>query len=308
MEKYQNNFGINKNSIFSQILIFFGTTLLCLSVFAGFSQLFLAKIIGADNVAAFIQNPFNNIQFINVFKCTQLVSSIGMFGVSALMFAFLKEKNGFMYLQLTKVPKPITMAFVVPLVLCSLPIIAYVYYYNQQINFGSMNKIVHDLEHQNAEITKAFLSSTTIAGLLFNLLVVAIVPGIVEEIFFRGVLQKLLHEGFRNKHAAIIISAILFSAMHMEFLGFIPRFLMGLMLGYLFDWSKNIWVNIAAHALNNGISVIAYFMFVKGYTSTDIDNMDHYGIAPTAIAVVFFAVLFYLFYKNVNKQPIELSN
>jgi membrane protease YdiL (CAAX protease family) len=94
----------------------------------------------------------------------------------------------------------------------------------------------------------------------------------------------------------------------MEFLGFIPRFLMGLMLGYLFDWSKNIWVNIAAHALNNGISVIAYFMFVKGYTSTDIDNMDHYGIAPTAIAVVFFAVLFYLFYKNVNQQPIELSN
>jgi uncharacterized protein len=308
METNQNNFGINKRPLFAQALIFFGTSVLCLSVFGGFSQLLLNRIIGADNVAAFMQNPMQNLPFMNAFKWTQLVSSIGMFGISALMFSFLKTKNGFTYLQLTKVPKLQQISLVVPIVIFSLPIIAFVYYYNQQINFGSMNKIVHDLENQNASITKAFLSSTTILGLAFNLLIVAIVPGIVEEIFFRGVLQKLLNEGFKNKHVAITISAVLFSAMHMEFLGFIPRFLMGLMLGYLFDWSKNIWVNITAHALNNGISVIAYFMFVKGYINTDIDNIDHYGLLPTAISFALFGAVFYLFYKNASANQVELSN
>jgi membrane protease YdiL (CAAX protease family) len=303
----EHKFGINNKTIFAQLLIFIGTTMLCFSVFAGIGQLWLNAKLGAENVNLFLQYPLQHLQFINAFKWVQLFSSIGMFGLSAILISFLKNKNGFTYLKINELPKLHSISFVLPLVIFSLPIIAYLYYYNQQVHFGALDKWLRDVEHQNSEITKAMLSSTTIAGLLFNLIVIAIVPGMVEELFFRGALQNLLHEGFKNKHIAIWTSAIIFSAVHMEFLGFVPRLLMGAMLGYLYVYTENIWVNILAHLLNNGISVVAYFLYINGFTTTDIDKVEHYGILPTMAAVVLFTTTFYYFYKKNVAQKRELN-
>ncbi|MFM2048815.1 MAG: hypothetical protein RI955_1363 [Bacteroidota bacterium] len=297
-------FGINNKPIFAQLMIFVGTAVLCFSVFGGFGQLWLNHSIGAENVNEFLQHPLQNMQHINAFKWMQLCSSAGMFGLSALLFAFLKNKNGFAFLKMNKLPKLDIVSMIVPITLCSLPIIAFVYYYNQQIHFGAIDKIIRDLENQNGEITKAMLNTSTIAGLMFNLIVVAIIPGIVEELFFRGALQNLLHEGFKNKHVAIIATGIIFSAIHFEFLGFVPRMMMGIMLGYMYVWTGNIWTNIAAHVLNNGISVVAYFLFNNGYIKTDIDKMDHYGTMPTLVAVILFVAVFYLFYKKTAPQNV----
>ena len=173
---------------------------------------------------------------------------------------------------MNKMPKIDVIAWVVPIVIFSMPIIAILFFYNQQIHFGAMDKWLRDVELQNGEITKAMLSSTTLLGLAFNLIVVAIVPGIVEELFFRGVLQNIIHESSKNKHIAIWFTALFFSAVHMEFLGFFPRLLMGAMLGYMYVWTGNIWINIFAHALNNGISVVAFYLYHNQFIKTDIDN------------------------------------
>jgi membrane protease YdiL (CAAX protease family) len=299
----QQYFGINNKPIFAQLLIFVGTTALCFSVFAGIGQLWLNHSIGAENVNEFLQHPLQNLQFVNAFKWMQLISSIGMFGLSAILFSFLKNKNGFVFLQMNKLPKFDLIGLVIPIVVFSLPIIAIMYFYNQQIHFGSLDKWLRAVELQNGEITKAMLNTTTIAGLIFNLLVIAIVPGLVEELFFRGILQNLLHESVKNKHIAIWITAIIFSAVHMEFLGFFPRMMMGAMLGYMYMWSGNIWINMIAHALNNGISVIAFYLFQNQYIKTDIDKMEHYGLVPTTIAIALFAASYFLFYKKTEQLP-----
>ncbi|MEN9523508.1 MAG: hypothetical protein RL065_1885 [Bacteroidota bacterium] len=301
----EQKFNINNKSIFAQLLIFFGTTMLCFAVFAGAGQLWLVQSVGADNSNEFLKHPLQNLQFVNPFKWMQLLSSIGMFGLSAILFSFLKNKNGFAYLQMNKLPKFDLIGLTIPIVVFSLPIIAMMYFYNQKIHFWSLDKWLREVELQNGEITKAMLSSTTIAGLMFNLIVVAIVPGIVEELFFRGIFQNLMHEGFKNKHAAIWITAIIFSAVHMEFLGFFPRMMMGAMLGYMYMWSGNIWVNIITHALNNGISVIAFFLYHNQLIKTDIDKMEHYGIVPTIFAMVMFAAAYFLFYKKTEQLQLE---
>jgi hypothetical protein len=100
---------------------------------------------------------------------------------------------------------------------------------------------------------------------LLNLFICAALPAIGEEFFFRGTLQQLFNQWFKNKHVAIIVTAFLFSAIHLQFYGFIPRFLLGLYLGYLFVWTGSLWAPIFAHFLHNGISVgIQYFANQQG--------------------------------------------
>ena len=104
----------------------------------------------------------------------------------------------------------------------------------------------------------------SIIDLVFNLLVIAIIPAIGEELFFRGYLQQKLIKWNRSPHIGIIITAILFSIIHFQFSGLIPRFILGVLLGYIFYWSSSLWIPIIAHFVNNAqVLIIAYVN--KGY-------------------------------------------
>jgi membrane protease YdiL (CAAX protease family) len=93
--------------------------------------------------------------------------------------------------------------------------------------------------------------------------IVAIIPAITEEIFFRGCLQNFVRMCFYNLHVSVIFTAIIFSAIHGDYFGFLPRFMFGLVLGYAFAYSGNIWVSIVGHFLNNCITIVAYFIAQK---------------------------------------------
>ena len=118
----------------------------------------------------------------------------------------------------------------------------------------------------NAEkITKYFLKMNTLGDLFFNVLVIAIIPAIGEELFFRGYLQEKMTQWLGKPDVAIIITAILFSAIHMQFQGFLPRFALGLILGYLFYWSGSLWLPIIAHLLNNAMAVTFSYPALSDY-------------------------------------------
>ena len=111
-------------------------------------------------------------------------------------------------------------------------------------------------EKEAAALTDAFLKMDSKKDLFINLFMVGLLPAIGEEFLFRGVIQKLLRQMTGNAHSAIIITAILFSAIHMQFFGFVPRFLLGAFFGYLLYWSGSIWLPVTAHFVNNGMAVI----------------------------------------------------
>ena len=129
-------------------------------------------------------------------------------------------------------------------------------------------------------------------GLIFNIILIAIIPALGEELFFRGALQGVM-KAWKGAKLAIWITAIIFSAIHLQFYGFVPRMLLGAFFGYLLFWSENIWLPIIAHFVNNVLAVIFYYFKFNGYQVPDIDtigtgNTLWLGIASGALAIFGF--------------------
>ena len=119
-------------------------------------------------------------------------------------------------------------------------------------------------EDQATVLTRYLTQFTTGARLLVGLLVVAVVPAVAEELTFRGVIQRNLVQWLGSRHAGVWVAAAVFSAIHVQFFGFVPRFLLGLVLGYLYEWSGNILVPMAAHFTQNALQLVLVYLAQHG--------------------------------------------
>jgi len=164
------------------------------------------------------------------------------------------------------------------LMFVSLPLTNLLTEWNEKMNLGtvfeSLEAMLKQLEETAADLTERMLQVDTVGGLLANLLVIALIPAIGEELTFRGVLQQALHRGCKNAHVAVILSAAIFSFIHFQFYGFLPRMFLGVILGYMFYYSGSLWTSILMHFINNGAAVVvSYFQYKNGI---DVD-VDHFG-------------------------------
>lgn len=139
---------------------------------------------------------------------------------------------------------------------------------------------------------------------MVGFVVIAIIPGIGEELLFRGVLQNSLHRVTKNKHIAIWVAAFLFSAIHIQFYGLVPRMMLGAVFGYLYVWSGNLWYPMIAHATNNGLAVIIAYASQSSESEFDIDEAESVPLVLKMIGAIVFLVMIYGFKKKVtNKIP-----
>lgn len=158
-------------------------------------------------------------------------------------------------------------------------------------------------EDAAAELTRLFTVFNTPGEFMLGLVIIALLPAIGEELVFRGMLQPELYRASGNHHAAIWISAFIFSAFHMQFFGFVPRMLLGALFGYLYLWSGNFLMPVIAHFVNNGFMVLMMYLHQQEISELDIESPE---AAPwTAIVpftIVFAGLLFYFhkFYKSQN--------
>jgi uncharacterized protein len=154
-----------------------------------------------------------------------------------------------------------------------------------------------EMEDKAAEIIEVITSNLTPWTFILTFLVVAILPGIGEELLFRGLIQTELQRALKNAHVAIWTTAILFSAMHFQFLGFVPRMLIGAFLGYLYYWSGNLWVPMLAHFFNNGIQLVGLYLYQKGLLSFDVESTESAPWPMVAVSGVLLVLLLY-YLKN----------
>ncbi len=158
--------------------------------------------------------------------------------------------------------------------------------------FGDWAKRTEDFA---AELTKSITSNLTPVGFVLTFIVIAIIPAIGEELVFRGLIQTEFQRAFRNPHAAIWVTAILFSAIHLQFMGFFPRVLLGAFMGYLYYWSGNLAMPMIAHFFNNGFQVIGLYLNQIGVISMDLESNDSAPLFLVAIAtIIIFLLLYYL--------------
>ena len=174
------------------------------------------------------------------------------------------------------------------LMFVSLPLTNILGTWNEKVNFGEfLETFLKMMEDAAGDLTQRMLEVDTIWGLLGNLLVIALIPAIGEELTFRGVVQQALTRRC-NPHVAIWLSAFIFSFIHFQFYGFLPRMFLGLILGYLFYYSGSLWTSILMHFINNGTAVVVAFLDYKGIT--DID-WEHFGSTSNVALLIASLVL-----------------
>ena len=231
----------------------------------------------------------------------QLFTSVGLFIVPPLLFAYF---TGFQLQLLQKINRQ-TVLLAIAIMLIANPFVAYLMQWNQALNLPdfleAVQRWMEASEQQAMQLTEAFLAMNSIGDFLINLFLIALIPAIGEELLFRGVLQQLFAKWTGNIHLAIFISAFLFSAIHLQFFGFFPRFVLGIVLGYMFYWSKNLWLPILAHFTNNALAIIFTYQFVADKIQIDFLNEETLvNISGALISLLAVALLMFLLHKNTS--------
>lgn len=143
------------------------------------------------------------------------------------------------------------------------------------------------MEKSTEAITQIITHYDSLIEFLIGLFIIGILAAIGEEITFRGIIQPLFQGLFQNIHIGILITAFIFSAIHFQFLSFLPRFVLGTILGYFYHYSKSIWLPIFAHFINNGASLCIVYFYQKNNNSEEIMKHVPLGLAFGCAIITF---------------------
>ncbi len=204
----------------------------------------------------------SNVSFLRIF---QLLQSIGVFVIPPIFFSWYYHLKFKVYYLFDKKVVISSLIITISCILLIQPFISYSGYLNYNIHLpeflsGIENWMIQQ-EKATLEATKTLMQNKGTVDTFINIFIVALIPAIGEELLFRGSILPLFQTIFKNKHTAIWITAILFSAIHMQFLGFFPRMFLGALFGYLVVYGKSIYLPIVAHFINNMSAVILYTMY-----------------------------------------------
>ncbi|MGK7391446.1 MAG: CPBP family intramembrane glutamic endopeptidase [Candidatus Cyclobacteriaceae bacterium M2_1C_046] len=245
--------------------------------------------------ATILQPPFDDPAVrIPLFIAQGFATLIGLI-VIPWLFLRSYEKKSFQEFFKIKIPYLIPSLVVFFIIVSFMGVNAIFIEWNQAVQFPDFMRgfeiWAQEREQMAAQATKFLTQFDSFPSFLLGFLVIAILPAIGEELVFRGFLQNYLHGAFSNVHVAIWLSAILFSAIHIQFYGFVPRMLLGALFGYLYYWSGNLWIPIVAHLFHNGFTIVMVYLYQLGTLKYDIESATS---TPWYIVLLFSVITFFL--------------
>lgn len=265
--------------------------------------------IGFSDLSS-MMSDYNNPDNIRFLKYLQTLQSIELFILPAFIVGYLYHKSSFQYLGFNKINSVNTVVLTLFIFLISIPIISYLGVLNSYMqlpeSLSGLELWMKEKEESAKLITEAFLKMETVGSLFFNLFMIALLPAIGEELIFRGIFQKIIAEWTKNIHIGILLAAFLFSAMHFQFYGFLPRFILGALLGYLFYWSKSIWIPILGHFINNAVAIISYYFYGDKVTES-VESFGNEALPFLTITLLVVISLLVSFYRITNTK-LEVKN
>jgi len=250
-------------------------------------------------------------------KWMQFMQTVGTFLLPPILCAWIWSENHhpFEWLQLHRSADGATFALAIGIMICAIPAINLLADLNGRIelpkSFDSIEQKLRAMEEAAAALTERFLKADNIGELLLNIGLMALLPALAEELSFRGTLQQILadsQESRAKSHMAIWITAFIFSAVHMQFYGFIPRMLMGAMFGYIFVWTCSLWVPIVMHFTNNALAVLAYYLTANSpkLTANSTNIADTIGAGDTwwvgVLSLLITCLGLLIFYRRTHTR------
>jgi membrane protease YdiL (CAAX protease family) len=275
-----------------------------------FGILILVPFYGSEVFNLLASPDYADVSLVNALKVLQIINmTVGLL-FPAFVYLWLSTSPTEPIAVFKKSVASAAVLLTTILIVVAQPLIGWASELNSYLalpqGFSFLEDWMKSTEKQGELITEAFLSTTTTGGLLVNIFMITILPAFAEELLFRGALAGLFKSWTKSTHMAVIFSAFIFAAIHLQFYGFLPRFLLGVALGYLYFWSGSLWLSIAAHFTNNFLSVIVEFLFRKGYSHTNAENFGIYNATwLTIISIIGVAGILYFIRKlslAKNKQ------
>lgn len=247
---------------------------------------------------------------INKFKWAQLTGSLISFILPALFFGYYSSPKALPYIGVQKIISlPLLFACAI-LLFCIQPFIGWLGEINAHIKFGSLQKTLEEMEAVYNRALKVFLQMNTFGDLLVNLFIMALLPAIAEELFFRGSLQKTLLRMSGKPWLAIVISSAVFGLLHGTFFKLLPIFTLGLLLGTVYHITRNLWYTITIHFLNNAFAVVSVYyagsnQLLKRLASDDISVPLYAALISIVIAI---GILYFIKRKSDQVLPEIITN
>ncbi|HWZ16192.1 MAG TPA: CPBP family intramembrane glutamic endopeptidase [Mucilaginibacter sp.] len=191
----------------------------------------------------------------------------------------------------------VLLLLVFAIMFISTPLIEFLSNLNQKMVLPHYLSWMREKEMEAQKYTEAMLQMKNIWDMIKDVLLIGLLTAIVEEFMFRGVLQTIFTRWTKNTHAAIWITAILFSAFHMQFFGFLPRLMLGVLFGYFVAWSGSVWTSVWAHFINNGTAVVATYLFRNKTIKINPDNQHLFGYGAYIFSLAVILFLFFIYRK-----------
>ena len=235
-------------------------------------------------------------------KWLQFMQTVATFLLPPIFCAWLWDNNRhpFAWLKMDTSMSGTTAALAIGIMVCAIPAINLLADLNSRIelpeSLSAIELKMKQMEEAAAALTERFLQADNVGILLINIALMALLPALAEELSFRGTLQQLLG----NRHTAIWVTAFIFSAIHMQFYGFIPRMLMGAMFGYIFVWTGCLWVPVLMHFINNSLAVLAFYIWGQNSNADTIGTGATWWLGVISLMITSLGLL--IFYRRTHTR------
>jgi len=269
-----------------------------------FILLLVFGLVFSSVLAAFFMLSGEGMNDITNVQIGQVISQVFGFMLPPILYVMLVKEKPFNYLGFKKL-QPWSLLGIVA-IFTIIPFLAIVTEWNDNVSLpesmASLEQKLRYIQEVANDTTERFMTE----GSLFSgLLIVAALAAISEELLFRSVIQKAFVKICKNAHVGIILTAIVFSAFHGDFFGFVPRFILGLMLGYMFYLSGSIFPSMLMHFVNNGTIVMLYYLNKKEVINVDIET---FGLTDNVLVIILSIVTTVAIFIACNRLRLKNDN
>ena len=224
-----------------------------------------------------------------------IVQDLFVFILPALIVAVMVTRRPADFLRVRKAPRASLIFLTVLTLIAAAPAMNWIIELNKGMHLpesmSAIEELMRSAEESAAAQIELLTNNFSIGGLIVSILIIGVMAGFSEELYFRGTMQRIFASTPMNCHVAIWATAVIFSAMHMQFFGFFPRMLLGAFLGYLTYWSGSLWLAVIAHAVNNSMAVIIMWMNKTNVSSVNLDEIGTSVSDSAQLPIVAFSVL-----------------
>ena len=294
-----------QNAIGNHRIPIIKTSLSSLTGIGFFFCIFLLFFIVVTYVCTFLMAKMTNETA--SLRIATLLQDIFIFILPAVVTALMMTRLPARFLFIDNVPQLWSTILAIATLFVAMPWMNVLIEWNESFTFPeSMKEIGESLratEDAAAEFVKKMLKGSSIGSLLVSVCIIGILAGLSEELFFRGTLLRLFFQTRMNPHIAIWSVAVIFSLMHFQFFGFIPRLVLGAYFGYLVYWTRNLWIPIIVHAINNSTVVVTqWYEANSGKEVLDPTSHEAINWVYFSISILFTIGCIYLLIQQNKSQ------